>query len=81
MEDGDTEIYHPSRVIQDLFGVGKGVVSGVFLSRYKMNTCIKGISKSKYILYIYKKKLNNISTWMIFLLFLLLPTGFLSSGQ
>ena len=34
-----------------------------------------------YFVLIYKKKLNNISPWTIFLLFLLLPTGFLSSGQ
>ena len=35
MEDGDTEKYHPSRVIQDfVFLSRKRVVSGVFLCRY-----------------------------------------------
>ena len=35
MEDGDTEKYHPSRVIQDfVFLSRKVVVSGVFLCRY-----------------------------------------------
>ena len=35
MEDGDTEKYHPRRVIQDfVFLVRKVVVSGVFLCRY-----------------------------------------------
>ena len=35
MEDGDTEKYHPSRVIQDfVFLSRKMVVSGVFLCRY-----------------------------------------------
>ena len=35
MEDGDTEKYHASSVIQDfVFLSHKGVVSGVFLCRY-----------------------------------------------
>ena len=41
MEDGDTEKYHPSRVIQDcVFLSEKRVVSGVFLCRYIIKTKI-----------------------------------------
>ena len=48
MEDGDTEKYHPSRVIQDfVFSSRKGVVSGVFLCRYIKNVYF-AISEPKY---------------------------------
>ena len=37
MEDGDTEKYHTSSMIQDFVFVGKWVVSGVFLCRHIIN--------------------------------------------
>ena len=43
MEDGDTEKYHVSRVIQDFVFLSlKRAVSGVFHNRYIIKTVIKG---------------------------------------